>query len=470
MILEPYTVGDQDINYRPLVIGGKTANGTSRRSGIYRGDSSVCASALHAGLIDDAKGGWGILRRTGESSNFQSVKQNSIESIAFPSYFPMSFMLTRETSSSGSSEANFAEGTDIRWSLFGFTVCVTTILSLTVTSAPVFYSVIYFIVWFQVAMSSDPPSSPTYYELVSTALGRFLPGAFIGFVMYYFCVRHTLRNLDAHWDKTVLWLGGCWVGALNTDTFDRIPISRLTPHDLQQQPGAVTALIVIIGALVIIAISQALAFRREGRFFTQLRVYALLVTVVLILLAVPNMNLRIHHYILALLLLPGTTLQTRPSLLYQGILVGLFINGIARWGFDPILQTSSVLLAGARLGTNPPNIDPPDQVNNGSLVFSFPDLAARADGISVLVNDVERFHTFRPRDGGVLDDFTWSRLHENETEYFRFGYIRLKALGGVWHEDFSDAAVWMPNGSWVPPPDRKVDGVNSTMRAFPAHI
>lgn len=401
-------------------------------------------------MISDAKGGCGILQRRGERNRFDSVAMNGIKSIGFASHFPMSFLLTRETSSSDSDDAKLIECTDIRWSLFAFTVAVSAVLSMTVTSPPLFYSVIYFIIWFQVAMASDPPSS-SYYELVSIGLGRFLPGAFVGFVMYYFCVKHTLHNLDAHLEKTILWLGGCWVGALNTDTFDRIPISRLTPHDIQQQPGAVTALLAVVGVLIAITLLQAHCFRREGRFFPMLRLYSLLVLVILILLAVPNMNLRIHHYILALLLLPGTTLQTRPSLLFQGILVGLFINGIARWGFDSILQTPASLLDGAKLGTTPPRIDQPRIQNQTDLVFSFPEIPAQVDGISVLVNDVQRYQSLKPKDGNSVPDFEWHRRFPGEIEFFRFGYAHVNPLGGVWYEDFSDAATWTADGDFSYP-------------------
>jgi hypothetical protein len=432
-------------------VGGKPFNVDGHDSGTYRGDSSICASALHAGLIDDARGGCGILHRAGEQKNFYSSTQHGIESIEFLSSFPMSFRLSNEASTPDSNETYPIKCSDARWSLFAFTLVWTTILSLVVTSAPAFYSMIYFIVWFQVAMASDPPSMGSYYDLVSIALGRFLPGAFVGFVLYYFCVRHTLKNLDAHWDKTVLWLGGCWVGALNTDTFDRIPISRLTPHDIQQQPGAVTALIIVVGSLIAIAFGQAHCFRREGRFFPTISIYGILVAVVLILVAVPNMNLRIHHYILSLLFLPGTTMQTRPSLLYSGILIGLFINGIARWGFDSILQTPGALLDGAKLGTVPPKIYPPSMTDANNLVFSFPDLEPHADGLSVLVNDVERFQVFRPKDGQHLPDFTWSRTYPNELEYFRFGFVHTNALGGLWYEDFSPPAVWGVDGNFAFP-------------------
>lgn len=447
ILLEPYWVGDQELNYQALVVGGKPFQLHGINSGTYRGDSSVCASALHAGMISDAKGGCAILHRSGGQEGFHNASMNGVDSVGFDSHFPSSFQLSRQASSSGSSEAKPIECSDIRWQLFAFTVVVTSIISMTVTSAPVFYTVIYFIVWFQVAMASDPPTSG-FLDLVSIGLGRFLPGALAGYVIYYFCVRHTLNDLEAHAEKTILWLGGCWVGALNTDTFDRIPISRLTPHDIQQQPGAVTALISVLGCLVFIFFLQAHAFRREGRFFSKLGVYGIFVLGIIILVAVPNMNLRIHHYILSLLLLPGTTVQTRPSLLFQGILVGLFINGIARWGFDSILQTPAALLDGAELGTPPPLIDPPAVLDAMNIVFKFPNLPPHVEGISVLVNDVQRHLEFKATGATGVKDFVWKRVNPSLPEYLRFGYAHLKTMGGIWYEDFTPASLWAANGTF----------------------
>ncbi|KAJ5195609.1 uncharacterized protein N7498_009047 [Penicillium cinerascens] len=447
ILLEPYNVGEREYNYRPQVIGGEPSRPGGYTSGLYRGDSSICASALHAGLISDAMGGCGILHRHVQKSNFENVTQNGIESIRFLPHFPMSFMLSRQASSPGLSETKLAECSDSRWSLFAFTLAVTTALSMTVSSASAFYSAIYFIVWFQVAMASDPPTS-SFYDRVSVCFGRFIPGAFVGFVLYYFCVKYTLGGLDAHVEKTILWLGGCWVGALNTDTFDHIPISRFTLHDIQQQPGAFIALLIIISSLIVITFVQAYCFRREGRFFPMLRLYALLVLGVLILALIPYMNLRIHHDLLALLLLPGTSMQTRASLLFQGILVGLYINGVARWGFGSILQTPASLLDGAKLGTAPPVINPPRIEHQNRLVFSFPDLPGHVDGISVLINDVLRFRSLKSNNSQDVAEFVWHRGFANEIEYFRFGYVHAHALGGVWYEDFTEPATWAVDGSF----------------------
>ncbi|EXJ74395.1 uncharacterized protein A1O5_02691, partial [Cladophialophora psammophila CBS 110553] len=118
------------------------------------------------------------------------------------------------------------------------------------------------------------PYFQDYADVVSMAVRRFLPAAFVGHVICQCCVRRTLSGLKALVERTLLWLGGCWVRALNNVTFDRIPISRLTRHDLEQQPGAILALSLITAILLIIAAGQAWCFRTEGRMPRYLLFYA----------------------------------------------------------------------------------------------------------------------------------------------------------------------------------------------------
>lgn len=292
-------------------------------------------------------------------------------------------------------------------------------------------------------------------------MGRLLPAAFVGWAIYYFCVQVTLSGLTAQWEKTILWLGPFWVGALNTDTFDRIPISRLTPHDIQQQPGALPALIIIIGVIVTVMISQAWAIWAAGKLPRYLMIYGSMASALVIMIILPQLNLRIHHYILALLFLPGTALQTRPCLVYQGLLVGLFINGIARWGFDSILQTPAALLGDAQLGSALPSIAAPIMNAAGNnLTFLLSTIPADVSGIAVLVNDVLRTHIYRESSSVAKNSpaeieettglsFEWTRLSQTHPEYFRFAYIKTSPLGGLWYEDFTKAGIWKEDGSWV---------------------
>ncbi|KAI1490434.1 LCCL domain-containing protein [Biscogniauxia mediterranea] len=435
--LNPRAVGVQEVVYAPLIIGGPSdpANGLDP---VYRGDSFICGAAIHAGIISGPQGGCGVVSLVGQQQNYTGSERNGITSFGFDSYFPLSFTFLSEVE---------CQARDVRWSLLAVSVVFTAVLSLFTASSAAFFFATFIIAFWQVGMASDRPSETlSVAGLFSNILGKFLPAMFCAWVFYdKMGVRRTLRGLTAQVEKTVLWLGACWVGALTNYTLDFIPIQRLTGHDLEQQPGAKAALAIIVIILVIVVVIQIWYFRQEGRLVRYLKLYALFILGIVISLALPGLNLRIHHYILALLLLPGTSMQTRPALLYQGVLVGLFINGIARWGYDPFLQTSSSLQNDAQLGSALPVILAP-VINSSLSTITFqwespPDV--RYDGISILVNDVERFRGYFDTAGD--DRFVWTRENGSSyNEYFRFGYMQ-----GSDSADFTKAGIWNADMEWT---------------------
>ncbi|GJD01180.1 LCCL domain-containing protein [Colletotrichum higginsianum] len=439
MVLNPRAVGDQEIVYQSLVIGGPTDNSSTP---IYRGDSFLCSAAIHAGVVSNENGGCGVVRLVGRHEGFPSSERNDIESISFDSYFPLSFTFEPGIQ---------CKARDLRWNLLAISLVFTTILSLVTASPALFFFSIFTGVFWHVGLASDPPNHYSVADLVSNIIGKFLPAMFCAWVMYdKMGVRRTLTGLTAQVEKTVLWLGGCWVGALSNYTFRWIPIQRLNAHDLNQQPGAKAALAAIIIVLVVIIVQQVWYFRQEGRLLKYLKLYLLFLGGIVVCLVLPDLSLRIHHYILALLLLPGTSMQTRPSLLYQGLLVGLFINGIARWGFDAVLQTPAALQGDAQHGSVLPSILPPivdlgQAAWNINFTWNNPPVGARYDGISVLVNDVERFRSYFD-DGPVpAKSFVWTRESDlGLNEYFRFGFME-----GSTSYDYTKAGIWNAEGKWI---------------------
>ncbi|KAF2157756.1 hypothetical protein K461DRAFT_219004 [Myriangium duriaei CBS 260.36] len=445
-VYEPHPVGDQEIRYTNVVIGGPSDQSDPIESSVYRGDSFICGAAIHAGFINDREGGCGVLELTGEQDSFPSTKANRISSFGFDSYFPHTFKFKQGTSQ---------QCKDLRWPVMILSVFFTSAISVFTTSPAVFFWSNFTILFVTTGLATDPPGFADYYSLISIAAGRFLPAAFCMAIMYRYVVRRSLTGLSAQFEKTVLWMGPAWIGALNNYTFERIPIHRLTPHDVKSQPGGVLALIIIVLSIFFIALGQAWCFRIEGRMPRYLALYAGMGSSLLLFLAIPRMNIRIHHYILALLLLPGTSFQTRPSLIYQGLLVGLFVNGIARWGFDSLLQTPASLFSDVNIGSLLPSIVAPvvgALGNNITFNLGLPDHldhGRRYDGISVLVNDVERLRTYADRFelGGWVNgtkEWTWDRYKSGLPEYFRFAYMM-----GSTAADYTKAGTWLSNGTWV---------------------
>jgi hypothetical protein len=136
------------------------------------------------------------------------------------------------------------------------------------------------------------------------------------------------------------YLGGFWVGILNNLTFDKLPLSRLTASDLTKRSGAITTLVVILAVVTVLAINQARIIRKTGwlPYYAGWYIAGGLVTLAFALL--PGLSLRLHHYILPMIIIPSTAFPTRLSAIYQGLLLGLFLNGTAAFGFDSILQTA----------------------------------------------------------------------------------------------------------------------------------
>ncbi|KAK7726454.1 hypothetical protein SLS63_007614 [Diaporthe eres] len=399
-VLNPRFVGAQEVIYETLVVGGPTSDanaGSDDASGfVYRADSFICSAAIHAGMMSNSQGGCGLVSLIGQQSNYPSVTRNGIRSVGFDSTFPSSFTFVQ-----GSGVAC----KDLRWQLLAVSVVYTTVLSLFTKSPSVFFYSVFIGCYLQSALATSTPQYADISTLVSIALGDLLPALFIAQVMFTLYIRRTLLGLTAQVEKTILWLGPCWVAALADYTFELIPLSRLTSHDINQQPGAIASLVVIIVVIFVVFVGQAWAFRREGRLLRYLGL---------------------------------------PSLVYQGILVGLFINGVAKWGFDSILQTAAALQGDAILGTVLPTITA-SNVTTSNITFSWSSVPEGYNGASVLVNDVERYRSAQDE-----QSLTWQRSGGDESlpEYFRFAYYALSAAYGLQTGDYTKAGTWHANGTW----------------------
>lgn len=442
--LDTYYVGNEDVVYRNIVIG--PAKGHDDSDAVYRGDSFICGAALHAGLISNVLGGSVVVSLAGESHNYTSVLSHGVHSIGFAPEFPQSFkFLAKDIGGSATCR-------DPRWILLIISVLITSTIALFTDAAAIFFWTSYIIAYLTVALATDPPEYTDYGPVITSAFMRLLPAAFIGIVVYQHWISITLKGLAARAEKTVLWLGGCWIGSLNNFTFDNLPLSRLTPHDLSQ-PGAILTLIVLVLIIYAIALGQVWVLRIEGRLPQYLKLYGILSGILLFLAVTPRLHLRLHHYILALLLLPGTAVQTRPSLLYQGLLLGLFISGIARWGFAGILETSALLYRNGPFDGPVPSVAAPQIAGNSNILFDLSNVTAAApdNRFSILVNDVERFRT--PLDATwAVTEFNWTRSFDKGTAptptFFRMAYVYTNWIGRDLVGRYTNPGTWFANGTW----------------------
>lgn len=423
------TVGDQDIHHRGFFIGGGLLpNGPAKQQDTaqpllydkpvdsqltrpYRADLFPCGAAVHAGVILAFTGGCARIVYDGAQDEFPLAlgRYHVLESVAFPSFFPALYVFRKMGVQLG------GPCWDPRIPVTAINVLLTVPVVYLASGAVAFWVTCMMGFW-TITMVIDPPIvvDSTNPELVAllVLLGfeRLLPTCFVLYVMWHCACGYTMLPPPPEYKplpllRLVFWYPLFVVGMLNALTFDRLPVDRLTPEDLQKQPGALTAVLSIAAAITACVFIQAYKLWLSGKFVPYLAVYVGMIVGIWALALVPGLNLRIHHYILAILLLPGTRLRGFQALLFQGILLGLLLSGTARWGFALIVETHSALLR-----SDPDDrVVPPEFVGfnpaHGLVEWTVPVIPANLysdDGeegalllpwnaYSLLINDVERY-------------------------------------------------------------------------------
>ncbi|KAK4704548.1 hypothetical protein P7C70_g1654, partial [Phenoliferia sp. Uapishka_3] len=380
-LLNNRAVGSQEVIYQPLVVGGLDDLMT------YRADSWICPAAIQRGLFGNKVGGCGKLERIGEFTGFVGGTKNGVASVGFDSVFPSSYRFVEGVSQ--------ADCKDLRDDILGFNVAMSVVFSFIIRpEAAVFFWTLFLGGFWHVVLVSDPSATPPD---IATGFKYFLPSIFVGLAFWRHSWRWVVSAFDgAIIERTIWYLGGFWVGLLINVTLAWIPIDRLTPHDIKQQPGGLVAVICLAIFLFLVILNQLRVIRRTGWLFFYLKWYIVGGVILGILCALPGLSFRLHHYIAAMVLMPGCAFVTRPSALFQGFLLGMFLDGAARWGFDSILQTPASLVGDGSTGsplpvfiTSATNFT----IDQASIYWSsIPvDIAGSWDGFAVIVDDLKPF-------------------------------------------------------------------------------
>lgn len=115
--------------------------------------------------------------------------------------------------------------------------------------------------------------------------------------------------------------------------------------------------------------------------------------------------------------MPGCAFVTRPSALFQGFLLGMFLDGIGRWGFDSILQSAEALRGDGALGSDLPSfVTSATNFTLGQAAVWWDavpeELAESWDGFGLIVDDVLRYE-------GTATNFSIAGLDARIPHYFR---------------------------------------------------
>lgn len=398
----PHFVGPETItDGRPLVVGAGP---------YFRADSHICAAAVYSGLLEDAQGGCGVAETSGMTSMFPAGSyMYGITPVPLRTYFPMAFRFKYDSGAACGNDQNSSAPSDRRqWVMpllaaAAYTALVCLFTSSTVVPALSAASSGFLVT--RTAMSGpDVSALPAHFRTAAKS-GHFLSAAG-AFLVALACVsliarlsaRRSPPRSAATYDRAALWLGAFWLGLLSMYLF---PVMSSAP------------------------------------------------------LSIP-----IYYWAIVLLvLLPEAKLRDHARSGLQALLLGLFVYSIAStglaWPFsaDPTPSLFEQHASSAPLFIPSPRypqiLEPEVSIgfggSNGTFAWRTP-VPDGVDGISMLVNDVERerksFSTGAGKNGRY-GSFELRRTPQAVPDYIRFSWLQDgRALG------WSEAGTWEVDGAW----------------------
>ncbi|KAK9415625.1 hypothetical protein SUNI508_10284 [Seiridium unicorne] len=416
---KPYNIGPRSVVGQSLVIGGP----------IYRADSWICASAVHAGIMEDSTGGCGVISHMGQTNSYPSSKMNGIASAAVKTYFPRSFKF--QIDSGFDCQRNDQTGL-LPYLSIAFTVAVflfspkPTIPFFTTIGVGFFHANLFLDVDNEGGGLDSIPSN--FVQKLISIIVKYLPILLCAILIYKRSTKRMLHKLAAPMEKTIFWLGAFWTGLI-FDCFLR------------------EAVFAIPGLIALIVLHQMHYLRQEGRLSKSFPLYALLLLGLFTSLLLPVIPAGL--LVLASLLLPGSPIQTRPNLVYQGFLVGILLTNLVQHTVFPFIgwvpastsSGSSGLTAFSTPAINEPKIHITDASSNITFTWRTP-IPSEVDGVSMLVNDVEQSRYFFSSSDEAL--FEWVRTPQAVPDYMRFGWVK-----GDRVLKYGDAGIWKIDGTWA---------------------
>ncbi|KAI9138372.1 hypothetical protein BKA69DRAFT_1127401 [Paraphysoderma sedebokerense] len=460
-----FFVGEQNLYLQNGVIG----------NGIYRGDSYICQAAIHQGLISDSFGGCVQVETVGSHSNFSSTESNGILSTSFPSSFPKSFRL------STASNVNSCSSVYVP-STVTMVILLTIFIFLRPSKRHYFFTISTYLYFFWIFLGFDTPTFSNSY--LSSALGNFILFTAVNTIVYSKIVKYSLPSMSFIFDILLFHFGAIVLGIFIEVISTTLPPITFT-YAMFRHTSSIVLFIIILGIILACLIHQVYFIRSEGRLPKYVASYTTFISLYFILPNLIDLSIHIHHWTFGLFLLPGTKLQKRMSLLIQGVLFGLYLQGVARWGFDSPFSTTLKIQSdqGLTFGSAVPkwNISFAGAASNNtngnsSVIVSWNYESATGknisditmdllmnqnvsiSGYSLMMNDVEVYRGVKGAFILNLNQTAASNLSAGgqvgqENIPFQIDkslpyYFRVAAMEGGSVLDYSDIAkVWAGNGS-----------------------
>ncbi|KAI9337875.1 hypothetical protein DFJ73DRAFT_628761, partial [Zopfochytrium polystomum] len=477
ILLNPRIVGTTTVVYRPLVVGGApgpsdVVNTSLFATGTYRADSFLCAAGIHGGQISNYLGGCATIQFLASApphTGFLASNQNGISSVAFDSSFPIAFRFLLDN--------GIRNCWDLRWTILAINVILSFFFVLLFGGdfgARLTFWVLSVLGFWHIALVSNKRSD---VPPISDLVGVFFPYMFLLETFWTFAFSKFLPSYDSMPLERALWnLSGFWVGTMYDAVFSSIPIDRLTADSLTTRPGTLVAVIVIALVVLLLALIQLHTAWRSGFLLQHLIFYGSIGVSIAVLTSATKLQLHVHHFAVGAALVPMAGFATQLSTILGWVALGIASDGVARWGFDSLLQTTDELRRDGALGSGTPQFvvnatffangtavstEPPvvggvrlDGFRNVSIGWADGAVSRKSagySGFSLLVDDVVKLrgnltsYTFFL---APLQAYGYDWYLDSVPHYFRVAYLTADNSS---HGDYTDSATLTAGGNkWIP--------------------
>lgn len=298
-------------------------------SGGYRADSSLCEAAIHSGAIDSGSGGCFQLQFIGGKTSFSNSSANGISSYASEFWFPKAFTISSVSNSLC---------VDFSFAILVWNILFVATLSCLAIPRPLFYIALCSLGYWYVVLVGAPRYSSENF--IARALGDFLPFLAVVWLLYSWIGRVVIPP-STFVSSLLLLFVAPFIVTLHLNMFSYfLPNISLSSDGFDSSGGGIAFLFFIVLCVLLVGVIQSRTAFKAGMLPWGITFYAAISFILLFgaLLAMNSYDFHLHHYLFALLLLPGTRFKTKLSLVCHGLLMGAFVNGVSEWSYGSILE------------------------------------------------------------------------------------------------------------------------------------
>ncbi|KAI9349534.1 hypothetical protein BDR26DRAFT_852314, partial [Obelidium mucronatum] len=315
------------VQYKPYVVGGA--------GNLYRGDSWICGAAIHSGVLSNSEGGCVVANLVPSAGDtYSGSKQNGITTYSFNSTYPAS--LTFQNIPPGGS----GYCTDLGFYAEGLFFPLLLLLPfLNVTRRHFYWCTL---VWAYLFWTFVSPDTGKSNRDIQYSLGSLLPALAVLYVVYSQVSKVTLPKPSQFPLESALWIGCLWIG-FHIDLISTYisPLSTLSFDSKMFANASSAALLITILVIVgVLILSFFYMHFKQDTLFPYIYGYLGFWGIYASLPKIVGLSIHMHHYLTGILLLPPTRIQSRLALTCQGLLLGMTVQGVLKFGFDSPFDTA----------------------------------------------------------------------------------------------------------------------------------